>query len=70
MNRRRNRPYYHTCPVCGANLDPGERCDCEVPRLCSITKQVVTYRPCKRPPRTAAFPLHSRNRKAVNSRSP
>ena len=21
--------YYHTCPVCGANLDPGERCDCE-----------------------------------------
>lgn len=21
-------PYYHTCPLCGANLDPGERCDC------------------------------------------
>lgn len=21
--------YYHTCPYCGANLDPGERCDCE-----------------------------------------
>lgn len=20
---------YHTCPLCGANLDPGERCDCE-----------------------------------------
>ena len=20
---------YKTCPVCGANLDPGERCDCE-----------------------------------------
>lgn len=20
--------YYHTCPYCGANLDPGERCDC------------------------------------------
>lgn len=19
---------YHTCPRCGANLDPGERCDC------------------------------------------
>ena len=19
---------YHTCPHCGANLDPGERCDC------------------------------------------
>lgn len=24
-----SRTYYHTCPVCGANLDPGERCDCE-----------------------------------------
>ena len=20
--------YYHTCPHCGANLDPNERCDC------------------------------------------
>ncbi len=20
--------YYNTCPDCGANLDPGERCDC------------------------------------------
>ena len=19
--------YYWTCPVCGANLDPGEKCD-------------------------------------------
>lgn len=23
--------YYHTCEVCGANLDPGERCDCSIP---------------------------------------
>lgn len=22
------RRYYHTCPSCGANLDPGEQCDC------------------------------------------
>lgn len=21
--------YYHTCPNCGANLDPGEKCDCQ-----------------------------------------
>ena len=21
-------PYYHECPVCGLNLDPGEICDC------------------------------------------
>ena len=20
--------YYHTCKYCGANLDPGESCDC------------------------------------------
>lgn len=20
--------YYRTCPACGCNLDPGERCDC------------------------------------------
>lgn len=20
---------YKTCPLCGANLDPGERCDCK-----------------------------------------
>ena len=22
--------YYWTCPHCGANLDPGEKCDCPV----------------------------------------
>lgn len=22
------RTMYYTCPRCGANLDPGERCDC------------------------------------------
>lgn len=21
--------YYHSCPDCKANLDPGERCDCK-----------------------------------------
>jgi len=21
--------YYSVCPFCGANLDPGERCDCQ-----------------------------------------
>ena len=42
MNRRRNRPYYHTCPVCGANLDPGERCDCNAYVPASIPEQEVT----------------------------
>lgn len=22
-------PYYNVCPHCGANLDPGEKCDCQ-----------------------------------------
>jgi hypothetical protein len=22
-------PYYRPCPLCGATLDPGERCDCQ-----------------------------------------
>ena len=21
--------FYRTCPKCGGNLDPGEKCDCE-----------------------------------------
>ena len=21
--------YFYTCPVCGASLDPGERCSCQ-----------------------------------------
>lgn len=24
----RTRTDYWTCPYCGSNLDPGERCDC------------------------------------------
>ena len=23
------RTYYRSCPHCGANLDPGEKCDCK-----------------------------------------
>lgn len=24
--------YYTTCPICGANLDPGEKCTCTAER--------------------------------------
>lgn len=24
-----NMAYFNECPLCGATLDPGERCDCE-----------------------------------------
>lgn len=30
--------YYHTCPNCGANLDPGERCDLPIPHPWEIPK--------------------------------
>lgn len=26
--------YYNKCEFCGANLDPGEQCDCEVELRC------------------------------------
>lgn len=26
---KRQMPFYKTCPFCGANLDPGEKCDCQ-----------------------------------------
>lgn len=25
----RTKTYYRTCPHCGSNLDPGEKCDCQ-----------------------------------------
>ena len=40
--------YYHTCPRCGASLDPGERCDCTEKRellLGYIRKAVKTVPP-------------------------
>ena len=33
--------YYHTCPDCGANLDPGEKCDCQTNKN-YITKEANT----------------------------
>ena len=29
MRKRVKRKYYDTCSLCGANLDPGEPCDCQ-----------------------------------------
>lgn len=29
--------YFHTCPGCGANLDPGEVCDCKRKAAPSVT---------------------------------
>lgn len=37
--------YYHTCPECGANLDPGEICDC---RLETKSKERTEYHGLRR----------------------
>lgn len=30
--------YYRTCPRCGANLDPGETCDCQIGAALLLTE--------------------------------
>ena len=32
--------YYTTCPHCGANLDPGESCDCTISQVCTEARAV------------------------------
>ena len=32
--------YYHVCPLCGANLDPGESCDCTISQVCAEARAV------------------------------
>ena len=32
--------YYRTCPHCGANLDPGESCDCTISQVCAEARAV------------------------------
>lgn len=36
--------YYHTCPLCGSNLDPGEYCDCEKETNDNITIKPDNYK--------------------------
>lgn len=40
-------PYYNTCPECGANLDPGEKCDCRSSGEPIALKIPVLKNPCK-----------------------
>ena len=35
------KPYYWTCPYCGANLDPGEKCDCDEARKDRGEKKII-----------------------------
>lgn len=34
MSKQRHQ--YRTCPYCGANLDPGERCDCREGEMTAV----------------------------------
>lgn len=36
MKKQTNK-YYWTCPRCGSNNDPGEKCDCGLETIMSIT---------------------------------
>ena len=36
--------YYRTCPICGAHLDPGEKCDCQEPD--ELADRVAQARAC------------------------
>lgn len=31
--------YFWTCPDCGSNLDPGERCDCHSSQVISVAPE-------------------------------
>lgn len=37
-------PYYITCPYCGFNLDPGEKCECQKVKESEIKIRVSSKR--------------------------
>ena len=39
--------YYRTCPLCSANLDPGEKCDCLSESQTDTTSHIVQDRHIK-----------------------
>lgn len=41
MNKK---TYYHTCKICGANLDPGELCDCINEKTKTEKEKVYNYK--------------------------
>ncbi len=51
--------YYNVCPFCGANLDPGERCDCEK-KEAATAATVTTSDAEKRQSLTAAYSIPHR----------
>lgn len=35
--------YFRTCPCCGSNLDPGEKCDCRKEEI-REPKRILTWK--------------------------
>lgn len=40
--------YYSECPLCGANLDPGEKCECQEERDTYFAQDICRNRSGKR----------------------
>lgn len=39
--------YYNECPLCGANLDPGEQCDCQEEKKSKKKLQLKKQSECR-----------------------
>lgn len=50
--------YYNTCPRCGSNLDPQEKCDCETRE---VEQQQFFKKYLKVEPETKQFVLNLKN---------
>ncbi len=55
--------YYRNCPYCGAYLDPGERCECELDR-----EERPIYRSEKIRPTRAEAPASPRYHSSTSKR--
>jgi len=55
-------PYYRTCPLCGANNDPGEKCDCQRPDYANPVKYQVGVFNRRKPRRISGKPRLKREK--------
>ncbi len=53
---------YTTCPYCSANLDPGERCDCQSVAPAGTRPEIIPVRKpdgCKKFTHAESAPVHN-----------
>lgn len=53
--------YYTRCETCGAHLDPGERCDCELTDKKEKSRSAGTETAVKKKARTKAYTFSIRS---------